>query len=184
MPHAILRRINGEPTQKLLKILKKELATNLMAISCPWGHGKGHLSLLQDPVLYLQRNGAAFAIPADAPPNYPVNAPTAVPARKVAQAANLAKQKAWTTYLVIASITRNQFAAAINDLYYAALNSPTKGLNRITLRDLIVHIRTTYGTILQPDINNNMTKFHTGINALLPLVVYTRKQEKMPNLCP
>jgi hypothetical protein len=72
----------------------------------------------------------------------------------------------------------NQFAAAVDDVYYAALNDPTKGLNAITLRDLVTHIRTTYATILQPDVNNNMTKFHTGIDPHLPLVVYTRKQEK------
>jgi hypothetical protein len=46
----------GEPTHKLLSIVVKELAANLMAVPCPWGHGKGHLGLLQDPVLYLQRN--------------------------------------------------------------------------------------------------------------------------------
>jgi hypothetical protein len=83
-PHATLSRINGEPTHKLLKILEKELAANLMAIPCPWGHGKGHLGLLQDPVLYLQHNGVAFTIPAAAPPMYPINAPAAVPAREAA----------------------------------------------------------------------------------------------------
>jgi hypothetical protein len=147
-----------------------------MAIPCPWGHGKGHLGLLQDPVLYLQRNDAAFTIPAAAPPDYPINAPAAVPARKAAQPANLAKQKAWNTYLVIASITRDQFAAAVDDVYYAALDDPTKGLNAITLHDLVAHIQTTYMTILQPDVNNNMTKFHMGIDPHLPLTVYTRKQ--------
>jgi len=36
-----------------------------MAVSCPWGHNKGHLGLLQDPAIYLARNGAAFTIPAN-----------------------------------------------------------------------------------------------------------------------
>jgi hypothetical protein len=84
MLHATLMRINGEPTHKLLKILEKELAANLMAIPCPWGHDKGHLGLLQDPVLYLQCNGTAFTIPLAALPDYPINPPTAVPARKAA----------------------------------------------------------------------------------------------------
>jgi hypothetical protein len=84
MPHATLTRINEEPTHKLLKILEKELAANLMAIPCPWGHGKGHLGLLQDLVLYLQHNGVAFTIPMSAPPDYPINAPAAVPACKAA----------------------------------------------------------------------------------------------------
>ncbi len=89
MPHVTLTRINGEQTHILFKILEKELAANHMAIPCPWGHGKGHLSLLQDLVLYLQCNGAAFTIPAAAPPDYLINAPAAVPAREAARAANL-----------------------------------------------------------------------------------------------
>jgi hypothetical protein len=178
MPHTTLTRINREPTHKLLKILEKELTANLMAIPCPWGHGKGHLGLLQDPVLYLQRNGAAFTIPAAAPPNYPVNPPAAIPAREAARPANLAERKAWNTYLVVASITWDQFAAAIDDVYYAALDDPTKGLNAVTLHDLVAHICTTYATILQPDIDDNVVEFHAGIDAHLPLAVYTCKQEK------
>ncbi len=90
MPHATLTRINGEPTHKLLKILEKKLAANLMAIPCPWGHQKRHLSHLQDPVIYFQCNGAAFYILAAAPPEYPVSAPAATQARKQARASNLA----------------------------------------------------------------------------------------------
>jgi hypothetical protein len=73
---------------------------------------------------------------------------------------------------------RNQFAAAVDNVYYATLDDPTKGLNTITLRELVAHIRTTYATISQPDVDNNMTKFHMGINPHLPLAIYTRKQEK------
>jgi hypothetical protein len=73
---------------------------------------------------------------------------------------------------------RDQFAAAVDDVYYAALNDPTKGLNTITLRDLITHIQTTYATILQPDVNDNMTKFLTGIDPQISLAIYTCKQEK------
>ncbi len=180
MPHAnaTLTRINGEPTHKLLKILEKELAANLMAIPCPCGHGKGHFNLLQDPVLYLQRKDVAFTIPTAAPPKYPINAPAAVSAPKAARVANLAKQKAWNTYLVVVSITQDQFAAAVDNVYYTALDDPTKGLNAITLRDLIAHILTTYVTISHLDVNENMTKFHTGINPHLPLAVFTQKQEK------
>jgi hypothetical protein len=113
MPHGTLTRITGGPTHKQLKILEKELATNLMAIPCPWRHGTGHLGLLQDPVLYLQCTGATFTVPAAVPPEYPLNPPTAAPAREAAQAANLANCKAWNTYIIVRTITCNQFAAAI-----------------------------------------------------------------------
>jgi hypothetical protein len=68
--------------------------------------------------------------------------------------------------------------AAINDVYAAVLDNPTEGLNAISLRDLATHIRTTYALISQPKIDNNMTEFYIGIEASLPLAVYTCKQEK------
>ncbi len=40
------------------------------------------------------------------------------------------------------------------------------------------HILTTYAQISQPDLDNNLTDFNTGINPILPSAVYTRKQEK------
>jgi hypothetical protein len=46
MPYGTLTCITSELAHKQLQILEKELATNLMAIPCPWGHGKGHLGLL------------------------------------------------------------------------------------------------------------------------------------------
>ncbi len=72
MPHPILTHVNGEPTHKQVKILIRELTANLMAIACPWGHGKGRLGLLQDPASYLARNGAPFTIPAVKLSAYPI----------------------------------------------------------------------------------------------------------------
>jgi hypothetical protein len=57
MPHPILTRVFGKPTHKQVKMVILELSANLMAISCPWGHSKGHLGLLQDPAIYLSCNG-------------------------------------------------------------------------------------------------------------------------------
>jgi hypothetical protein len=40
-----------------------------------------------------------------------------------------------------------------------------------------MHILNTYAQISQPDLDDNMTNFHSGINLGLPLALYTRKQE-------
>jgi hypothetical protein len=61
---------------------------------------------------------------------------------------------------IVRTITRDQFAVAINDVYYAALDDPTEGLNAISLQDIVTLICTTYRLISQPDINDNMTKFY------------------------
>jgi hypothetical protein len=84
----------------------------------------------------------------------------------------------WATYRLVLAITRHQFAAAIDDVYYAVLDHPTEGLNGVDLHTLVQHILTAYAQISQPNLDNNMTKFNTGINPGLPLSVYTCKQEK------
>ena len=94
MPHAILTRVLGEPTHKQVKMVIRELTANLMAVSCPWGHNKGHLELLQDPAIYLARNGDAYTIPAAEPPTYPVIPIGAtVQQREELRAINIAAQK-------------------------------------------------------------------------------------------
>jgi hypothetical protein len=86
--------------------------------------------------------------------------------------------KAWTTYHTIRAITRDQFAAAIDDVFYTVLNNPIKGLNGIDLRTLVHHIATMYAKLSQPSLGNNLANFDKGINPGLPLAVYTRKQER------
>jgi hypothetical protein len=181
MPHPILTRVFGEPTHEQVKMVIHELSANLMAIFCPWGHSKGHLGLLQDPAIYLAHNGEAFNIPHNEPPAYPVMPAGATTAKcKELYIINPAARKAWNTHKMVLTITRDRFAAAIDNIYYAILDNPTKGLNAIILCSLVMRILTIYAQISQPDLDDNMTDFHSGINSGLPLAVYTRKQEKCP----
>jgi hypothetical protein len=176
MPHVTLTRILGEPSHHQLKQLKHELTANLMAVPCPWGHNKGHLGLLQDTVLDLQCKRAAFTIPAAAPLAYPViMVGTTTADRKEQHANNISACKAWSTYMIDHTITRDQFTASIDDVYYAAINDPIEGLNIVTLQQLITHIRTTYAQISQPDLDYNVTDFNQGNDPNLPLAVYTCK---------
>jgi hypothetical protein len=66
---------------------------------------------------------------------------------------------------------RYQFAAAIDDVYYAGLDDSTEGLNVVSLQELITHVHTTYVTISQPEIDDSMAEFHTAINATFSLAV-------------
>ncbi len=135
MPHVTLTRNLGKPSHHQLKQLECKLTANLVVVPCPWGHNKSHLGLLQDPVLYLQRNGAAFTIPAAALPAYPIIMASATIAKcKEHHANNISACKAWSIYMIIHTITRHQFAASIDDLYHAALNDTTEDLNTVTLQ--------------------------------------------------
>jgi hypothetical protein len=113
-----------------------------MVISCPWGHSKGHLGQLQDPAIYLAHNREAFNIPPNEPPVYPIiPAGTMTAKRKELRAPNAAAHKALNTYKMILTITRDRFAMKIDYVYHTLLeDDPTKGLNAIDLRPLVMHI--------------------------------------------
>ncbi len=148
MPHAILTHVFGKPTHKKIKTIICKLLANIMAISCSWGHSKGHLGLLQDPAIYLACNKEAFNTPHIEPPAYPViPAGATTTNRKELCAINAATCKAWNTYKMVLTITRDRFAAAIEDLYYAVLDDPTKGLNAVNLSTLVMHILNNYAQI-------------------------------------
>jgi hypothetical protein len=108
VPHPILTHVFSEPTHKKNKTVICKLLANLMAISCPWGHSKGHLGLLQDPAIYLACNGEAFNIPHLEPPAYPVIPAGATTANhKELCTTNMAACKAWHTYKMVLTITCN-----------------------------------------------------------------------------
>jgi hypothetical protein len=105
-----------------------KLSANLMTISCPWVHSKAHLGLLQDPAIYLARKLEAFNTQHIEPSAYPVILASAMTAKcKELHATNATAPKAWNTHKMVLTITRNQFVAGINDVYYAILDGPTKG---------------------------------------------------------
>jgi hypothetical protein len=72
---------------------------------------------------------------------------------------------------MVLTITCDQFAVAIDNVYHADPDNPTKVLNAIHLCSLFMHILTTYAQISQPDLDNNMSNFHSGINLGLPLTI-------------
>jgi hypothetical protein len=132
-----------------------------------------------DPAIYLACNEEAFNIPHVEPLAYPViTAGARTTNCEELRATNAAACKAWNTYKMVLTITCGQFAAAINDVYYVVRDGPTKGLNAVNLRSLVMLILNTYPQISQPDLDDNMTYFHSGIKSSLPLSVYKRKQEK------
>jgi hypothetical protein len=151
MPHPNLTCVFGKPTHKQIKTVICELSANVVAISGPWGHSKGHLGLLQDPAIYLARNREGFNIPhVDMLNLQPTQSSQQVPQPPTLEelgATNAAAQKAWNTYKMVLTITCNQFAVAINDVYYPILDDPTKGLNAVNLCTPVMHILNTYAKI-------------------------------------
>ncbi len=65
-------------------------------------------------------------------------------------------------------MTCNQFALAMDDVFYAVLDNLIEGLNGVNLRMLVHHITTAYAQISQSNFDNNLANFNTGIDPGLP----------------
>jgi hypothetical protein len=65
-------------------------------------------------------------------------------------------------------------------MMYTTLSLTTlpKYPNSVDLHTLVLHIQQTYTQISQPDLDDNLAEFNTGINPGPPLAIYTHKQEK------
>ncbi len=72
---------------------------------------------------------------------------------------------------------------AINNVYNAILDYPTKGLNAINLRTLVMHILNTYAQISQPDLDDNMTNFYSGIYSAPPPRSLHEEAGEVSGLC-
>ena len=150
MPHQIIDKIVGEPTYPGMKKWKNQMNANLIAVKTPraWGRGKGHLGLLQDPVVFLARNGVTYDPPAAAPLPYPVIPPNATTApREELRATNKVDSFNWDQYQHTQRIAVNIGAAAFDDWVIAELDDPDEGLNGVDIRTLYEHVMDRFATI-------------------------------------
>ena len=181
MPCPVLTKIPGEPTYQAMKTWHKEMSSNLIAVRMPttWGRDKGLLGELQDPLIFLARNGDAYNPPADAPPTYPEIVVGATAAeREQARAEHAAEATFWATAAHARRIAVNIGAAALDPFVYAELDDPDEGLNGTKVRDLYDHVMERFAHISQQEIDANLATFNEGIDPSKTLAIYTRKQEK------
>eukprot|EP00804_Cyclotella_cryptica_P025455 CCRYP_017202-RA/>CCRYP_017202-RA protein AED:0.33 eAED:0.21 QI:0/0/0/1/1/1/3/0/788 len=74
-------------------------------------------------------------------------------------------------------IAVNQAVEAIKSVYYAKIEDADEGLNNVLIRDLFEHIKDRYCTITQDEIDRKVDLFTRGIEPMLQLAVYNKKQE-------
>lgn len=158
-PVATLTKMDVQPNQISIQILRKELYQNARSIYSPRGGGaNGHLAVVMEPADYLVRAGVAFL-----PPVHPGATPIhAAGASQFAIAETNRQFKQDTDdhslYLLVINELRKQVLEAVNKRYIAVLEDPIYGFSDRTLQELLAHLVTAYGTIKQSDIEANRGK--------------------------
>ena len=116
----------GEPTYPGMKKWKRQMNANLISVKTPqtWGQGKGHLGLLQDPVVFHSRNGAAHNPLNAAPLPYPlISQGASTAAREELRATNEVQTFDWDRYQHTHRITVNIGTAVFKEWVIAIMAS-------------------------------------------------------------
>jgi hypothetical protein len=155
-PHPVLTAIDGKPTARTIKQLRKEIYANARSANSDRGGGiHCHLGITMTVATYTVHAGQPFQEPAHPGPQpaHPAAATTAqIGAANRAYDHNLSE---FRTYAAVKENIRQQILTAIAPVYYKALEDNTFGYSDVTIVALLNHLSTTYGTITQADLITN-----------------------------
>jgi hypothetical protein len=165
-PHAELTPIRGKPTAITVKQLQKEVFANTRAVHSARGGGvNGHLGIAMDPVAaYLARAGEPF-VPPDHPGEQPIHAANATSALITAtnRTYDAALAEFWQ-YEEIREAIRQQILQAVEAIYHDVLADEDFGYADVTVPQILAHLKTTYATLTDDDLETNRNKLSTPWN--------------------
>ena len=146
-----------EPTANHIRQLKKEIYQNAMAIPSTYGGGNhGHLGLVMPAAAYdALPNTQAFNVPANAPTLHiaPTSGPVLIATRTATYERDL---KAYTTAKSVEYELKKMFLDAVPEVYIASQSDALFGYANVSLRNLLTHLVTTYGTIDEDALAKNL----------------------------
>jgi hypothetical protein len=162
-----VEKIHGIPMFDTLRMLKKSLQLNAVAIPCSLGGGRhGYLGLVLNATDYATQVGVDSnnaAQPFVRPVN-PGKLATIVGNTSEARATELRlfnhKTFSWQMYDNVHQALRKLVLAAVEDTYLSTLYNPVSGYRAVTINSMLAHLFITYGEITINQIYNNKQRLN------------------------
>ena len=154
--------LTSPPTYATIRLAQTQLNANATTVPSYAGDGiHGHLSLTLLPAAYLLISGNIPFIP---PVNGPIQ-PEHPPAATAAQIAEINRlfydnQLVFRTYMETDKALRNQILAAIPADYLPELADPELGLGNVSCLQILTHLWTTWGVIIDANALRMATPWH------------------------
>ena len=171
-PHPELTSLSATstPTNITLKLLRKEINANAMSITSTRGGGEyGHLALTTAAAAFLAISGTAFEPPVHPGPS-PIHEPNATQ-HQITEvnrqyAANL---KEFNVYIAVDANLKKQLIKAVPDTFINELSDELLGYAKTTTLTLLTHLISTYGTVTDEDLNDNLADLSRPWTSAQPL---------------
>jgi len=179
-PHPELTPIQGEPTNKSLRLLSKQLYANARAIPSHRGGGQyGHLALIMPDAEYLALPGAVAFVEPPVPPVQPV-IPAGATAAQITEAnrQHAAECSERDKFVTVREQLKTQLLAAVDSRYLNVLEDETMGYANVAARTMLQHLKDTYGIITPEEIEENREGLAAKWNPDDPIEdIWTRLKE-------
>jgi hypothetical protein len=160
-PHPVLPTVQGEPDYQTIHAIRKSLQANSRAIDTHLGGGTlGHLGLIVSDASYATIAPETDDVPTlwispQAPGRDRAN--TDGTAAQISAARHVWEEDVQTyrTYTSVQQALKKQIISIFEPMYLDVLNDNMVGLAKISARDMLDHLFSTYGNITAVDLEIN-----------------------------
>jgi hypothetical protein len=145
------------PTYASLCIAQSELSSNAALVHSNLGSGlHGHLALtLTTPEYLALSHNISFVPPANSPAQPVHVAGATAPDISEADRLHLSNQKVFKMYHNVDKALQNQIIVALPEIYIHSLKHTITGYGSVSCLTLLIHLWKNYGTITQPELDEN-----------------------------
>jgi hypothetical protein len=185
MPHPTLTKILGEPTAMDIAVMERELLENAGSMRNTDARRFGHAGMLMTPAEYTAFvNKTGYAAPAWQEPDEPGAAPQLAPNDKIKtftirEKQWIAKSNAFDDYQNGKGKLKAQILEAVGPQYFRDVRDSTDTMMGVGPKELLDHLKSTYGHISSVEIYNNAQKLGEPWDGRGPIDEYWEKVQKV-----
>jgi hypothetical protein len=178
-PHPTLTPLTDKPSERSIRLLKREVFANAIAIHSTRGGGAhGHLFLVVPQAEYNNMGLPLFVQPVHPGPN-PVHgdAPTAAQITETNRqyTQNLTE---FTLYRTATQEIKRQLLDAIPATYIDSLSDSLWGFTNVSPANILEHLTNTYGDVTPTDLEDNRNQLQAPWNIDEPIEnIWTRTDQ-------
>ena len=182
-PHETIGVISGAPTYEKLQTILKRLNGNAASVKTDFHGGQmGMLGLTVSDAEYQLATTHHFVPPIDPGfvPTYP-GTPTAAQVR-MAETTFKQEKAIFDLYSNAETKLKQQLINAIPEAYINSLRHSLTGYANVTTKQLVTHLRSTYGEPTPKELEDNRTTFHAPYDVDSPMVTLYQQVEDAATL--
>ena len=169
-PNPRVPPIVGRPTQQSIQALTQLLYENAASVYSALGGGAhGHLGVIMNAVQYNTLVGANYIAPLNPGGTPVIPAGSTGPQIQRIQAQFRNETELYKLHTNVDGAMKQQIITAVPRMYIKALADPVLGFTNVTARQLLAHLKRTYGKLTHLQLEQNDKAFRADYNTNDPI---------------